>query len=318
MTVITKPPVQAQVQRVQIDLDQSGQRLDHFLQHYWREAPKALCFRLLRTGQIRVNGKRCKPDYRLNPGDEIRLPPVVIDKKPPVANVQPWKPECVFEDECMMVINKPTGLAVHGGSGIDHGLIERLRVTYPHFKLLELVHRLDRDTSGLLLVAKKRQALVQLHAMLREGGVRKVYLAGVQGFWPEGERRTIDLPLHKFTLASGERRVRVDKQQGQASTTRIEGKEAWTDFSLVQAEPLTGRTHQIRVHLASTGYPIGGDEKYAPDAWNRELGKRGLKRLFLHAWKLQLRHPLSGAPLHFEAPLPPELVLFVDKLRKGG
>ncbi|MES2206175.1 MAG: RluA family pseudouridine synthase [Pseudomonadota bacterium] len=312
MHTITKP----HVEYLSIDEDQAGQRLDHFLQHHWKSAPKGLCFRLLRTGQIRVNGKRAKPDYRLAAGDELRLPPVSVEAPPDSSRVERWIPECLFEDDTMMVVNKPEGLAVHGGSGIEFGLIERLRRTYPEFKHLELVHRIDRDTSGILLVAKKRQALVKLHEMLREHKVRKVYLAGVQGYWPEGERKRIELPLFKYVLASGERRVKVDKQQGQPSSTVVEGIEAWPEFSLLRAEPLTGRTHQIRVHLASTGYPIGGDDKYAPDAWNAQLAKQGLKRMFLHAWKLSLRHPISGAPLELEAPLPPELSKFLDILRK--
>lgn len=316
---LTKPVAKPYVEHLQIDADQAGQRLDHFLQRHWKAAPKGLCFRLLRTGQIRVNGKRVKPEYRLMAGDQLRLPPVSLEPLDPSAQarVPAWTPDCLFEDECMMLINKPSGLAVHGGSGIDHGLIERLRARYPEAKHLELVHRLDRDTSGLLLVAKKRQALVRLHEMLREHQIRKTYLAGVQGYWPDGERRRIELPLFRYVLPSGERRVRVDKQDGLASTTIVEGIEGHPTFSLVRAEPLTGRTHQIRVHLASTGYPIGGDDKYAQDAWNTQLAKQGLKRLFLHAWKLVFRHPLSGAPLSFEAPLPEELEQFLKKLRQN-
>ncbi len=312
MSTVIKP----HVEHLRVDSDQAGQRLDHFLQRHWKAAPKALCFRLLRTGQIRVNGKRAKPDYRLEAGDELRLPPVSVEVPEDAPRAQPWTPDCLYEDEAMMVINKPSGLAVHGGSGIEHGLIERLRSRYPECKLLELVHRLDRDTSGVLVVAKKRQALVKLHEMLREHQMRKVYLAGVQGYWPEGERRRVELPLFRYVLASGERRVRVDKNQGLASSTLFEGIEAWPEFSLVRAEPQTGRTHQIRVHLASTGYPIGGDDKYAPDAWNHQLARSGLKRMFLHAWKLSFRHPISGAPMNFEAPLPEELERFLKLQRQ--
>ena len=217
----------------------------------------------------------------------------------------------------LIVVDKPPGLAVHGGSGIAHGLIETLRAARPHARLLELVHRLDRDTSGLLLVAKKRTALTALHAALREGRVRKRYLVLVRGRWRD-ERRTVRLALHKFATRSGERRVRVDEEVGREAVTVFRRREVWRDreppLALLEAELATGRTHQIRVHLAALGFPLAGDDKYGDFAWNRALAKGGLKRMFLHAWKLDFAHPVTGEPMALESPLPADLARFVASL----
>jgi 23S rRNA pseudouridine955/2504/2580 synthase len=218
----------------------------------------------------------------------------------------------VHEDEALIVVDKPAGLAVHGGSGVSFGVIEQFRAARPQLRFLELVHRLDRDTSGLLILAKKRSALTALHAALREGRVRKRYLALVLGRWGEKERR-VDLPLKKYVTKSGERRVSVHRE-GRESRTVFRREKSLRDFTLVSADLLTGRTHQIRVHLAHLGFPVAGDEKYGDFARNRELAKRGLPRLFLHAAELAFTHPVSGEAMELESPLPSQLSRFLDSL----
>jgi 23S rRNA pseudouridine955/2504/2580 synthase len=224
------------------------------------------------------------------------------------------KAPVILEDEALLVIDKPAGVAVHGGSGVSRGVIEQLRLERPEARFLELVHRLDRDTSGVLMLAKRRAALVELHRQLREGQVRKLYLVLVKGVWREG-KRSVKAPLHKYVLASGERRVSVGAE-GLPAHTVLRLQRAWKDYSLLEAELKTGRTHQIRVHLAHIGYPIAGDDKYGDFALNKTLARQGLKRMFLHASKTVIAHPQGGAALALEAPLPPELKSFVDALEQ--
>ena len=303
------------VSRHQIGEDAGGQRIDNYLVKLLKGVPKSHVYRILRSGEVRVNGGRAKPDYRVASGDELRIPPVRVAERPARA-VPPISEELeravLFEDEHLIAINKPSGLAVHGGSGVSFGVIEQLRSQRPNARYFELVHRLDRDTSGVLLVAKKRSALTAMHAELRDGQFKKYYLALVKGVW-RNKKQAVHLNLHKYLLASGERRVAVHVD-GQESHTVFELKQAWRDFSLLRAELKTGRTHQIRVHLAHLGFPIAGDDKYGNFELNKELARNGLKRMFLHAASIGLKHPASGAKLVIEAPLPADLQKFVDKL----
>ncbi len=269
-----------------------------------------------------MNSKRVDASYRLQKGDVLRIPPIrIAHSTADVIAGAEFNAELpiVYEDDALLVVDKPAGIAVHGGSGVSFGVIEALRRQRPHARFLELAHRLDRETSGILLIGKKRSALTALHDMFREGtaggGARttdKRYLVLVSGRWMD-QLRHVKLPLHKYLLESGERRVRV-AEEGKASHTVFRLLGRWQRFSLLEAELRTGRTHQIRVHLAHLGYPIAGDEKYGDFALNRELQKMGLKRMFLHAWKIRFSHPLSGDELQLEAPLPPALENFVRQM----
>jgi 23S rRNA pseudouridine955/2504/2580 synthase len=303
------------VSRHQIGEDAGGQRIDNYLVKLLKGVPKSHVYRILRSGEVRVNGGRAKPDYRIVTGDELRIPPVRVAERP-VRAAPPVSEELeqavLFEDEHLLALNKPAGLAVHGGSGVSFGVIEQLRGQRPNARFFELVHRLDRDTSGVLLVAKKRSALTAMHAQLREGQVKKFYLTLVKGVW-RNKKQAVRLNLHKYLLASGERRVAVN-EDGQDSLTVFELKEAFRDYSLLRAELKTGRTHQIRVHLAHLGFPIIGDDKYGDFELNKLLARGGFKRMFLHAASVGLKHPASGAKLVIEAPLPLELNQFVEKL----
>ncbi|MFN7086772.1 MAG: 23S rRNA pseudouridine(955/2504/2580) synthase RluC [Burkholderiales bacterium] len=295
--------------------DEAGQRIDNYLTKLMKGVPKSHVYRILRSGEIRVNSSRVGPEYRLRPGDRLRIPPVRVAARapraaPPAAGR--LAAHVLYEDEVLMVLDKPAGLAVHGGSGISHGVVEELRHGRPPGVFLELVHRLDRDTSGVLLLAKKRSALTALHEQLRNGRVQKFYLVLVKGAWRD-QKRSVKLPLNKYVLASGERRVSVSGE-GVPSHTVFRLKKAWDEFSLLEAELKTGRTHQIRVHLAHLGYPIAGDDKYGDFVLNKTLAKRGLKRMFLHACKVTIEHPRSGERMTFEAPLPPQLQSFLDRL----
>jgi 23S rRNA pseudouridine955/2504/2580 synthase len=281
--------------------------------------PKSHIYRILRSGEVRVNKGRVGPDVRLAVGDVVRLPPVrtaapARPAKPAVA--RRFGPAILYEDDALIAVDKPAGLAVHGGSGIALGMIEQLRAARPDARFLELVHRLDRDTSGVLLVAKKRSALTALHAQLREGTVDKRYVALVRGPWRDA-KRTVDVALHKFSTRDGERRVRVE-ETGRESTTIFRREKTWPDhdppLALLEAELETGRTHQIRVHLAHIGHALAGDDKYGDFAWNRELAKEGLKRMFLHARQMTFAHPVSGNPMRVESPLPRELARYVAAL----
>jgi 23S rRNA pseudouridine955/2504/2580 synthase len=297
-----------------------GQRIDNYLMRHLKGVPKSHIYRILRSGEVRVNSARAAPELRLKAGDRLRLPPLARPLRPasPVAQQVPaptrFAGRILHEDDALLVIDKPAGMAVHGGSGVSTGVIEQLRRERPQARSLELVHRLDRDTSGVLLIAKKRSALTHLHAQLREGRARKLYLALVKGRWRAG-KQTVKMPLYKYVLPSGERRVRVESWgEGQAAHTTFRPKRAGAEFSLLEAELKTGRTHQIRVHLAHLGHPIAGDDKYGDFELNKALARRGLKRMFLHACRVAITHPASGEPFTIEAPLPPDLAALVDTL----
>ncbi|HYH43892.1 MAG TPA: RluA family pseudouridine synthase [Burkholderiales bacterium] len=294
-----------------------GQRVDNYLTRLLKGVPKSHVYRILRSGEVRVNSGRVGPEHRLKPGDRLRVPPIKTARPAPRVQSAGSGPSrlagrILHEDDALLVIDKPAGLAVHGGSGISAGVIELLRRERAESRFLELVHRLDRDTSGVLVLAKKRSALVDLHRQLREGGAQKLYLALAQGRWTDA-KRNVKLGLYKYVLPSGERRVRV-QDDGQASQTIFRLKRALPAFSLLEAELKTGRTHQIRVHLAHLGHPIVGDDKYGDFELNKRLAAQGLKRMFLHACKLTVVHPATGAPISFESPLPVELDTFLDRL----
>jgi 23S rRNA pseudouridine955/2504/2580 synthase len=279
------------VQLLTVDEGAVGQRLDNFLLKQLKGVPKTLIYRIIRKGEVRVNKGRCKPDTRLQNGDLVRIPPVRVSESVE-SEVRPGildllERAIVYEDDDLIAINKPHGLAVHGGSGLSYGVIEAFRVLRPGLKAMELVHRLDRDTSGLLLIAKQRKALLKLQSLLQSGGIDKRYLAWVDGKWPAGKTE-ITAPLTKNVLRSGERIV-VVSQDGKACLTRFRLLKVEQDASLVEASPITGRTHQIRVHAKFAGHPIIGDAKYCPDETNRSFRDRGVKRLCLHAYLLTIR-----------------------------
>jgi 23S rRNA pseudouridine955/2504/2580 synthase len=274
--------------------------------------PKSHIYRILRSGEVRINGCRVRQTYRLAAGDELRIPPLrMAVSAAPCA--PPGKPlPTVFEDEALMVVDKPAGLAVHGGSGVSFGVIEQLRARRPELGMLELAHRLDRETSGLLIVAKKRSALTALHDMMREGRMEKRYLALVAGQWPNPVQH-VRAPLFKYLTAEGERRVRVSAE-GKPAHSIVRLLKRWQRFSLLEVELKTGRTHQIRVHLAHLGFPLAGDGKYGDFALNKMLEGTGLRRMFLHAARLVFAHPLTGGQLALDAPPPPELQGFIARL----
>jgi len=304
----------AAVVRHRIDGEGAGQRIDNFLLRICKGVPKSHLYRILRDGQVRVNSGRVGPEYRLCAGDEVRVPPLRLDKseRPPVPLGAPF--QVVFEDDWLIAIDKPAGLAVHGGSGVSFGVIEQLRRQRPAARFLELAHRLDRETSGLLLVAKKRAALSALHEQFRRGSVEKQYLALVRGRWL-APLRHVRLPLQKRLTAEGERRVSVDSSGKEAhSIVRLVAR--WENFSLVEVRIETGRTHQIRVHLTHLGFPLCGDDKYGDFALNKALQKQGLDRMFLHAAALATIHPATGARLSLAAPLPSELGGFLARLEE--
>ena len=294
-----------------IDEDADGQRLDNFLIRCCKGVPKSHLYRILRSGEVRVNSKRVDATYRLCAGDKLRIPPIRLAERPTsevddAAKVRVDLP-VLYEDEAMLVIDKPEGVAVHGGSGVSFGVIEALRRQRPQAKFLELAHRLDRETSGVLLVGKKRLALTALHDMFREhgAGADKRYLVLVKGRWMNNTQH-VKLPLFKYLMPSGERRVRVDAQ-GKPSHTVFRLLARWSGMSLLEAQLKTGRTHQIRVHLAHLGFPILGDEKYGDFPLNKQLRPEGLKRMGLHAWRMAFRHPLLGTPVACVAPVPESL-----------
>ncbi|MFH1043961.1 MAG: RluA family pseudouridine synthase [Pseudomonadota bacterium] len=300
------------VRQVHIGSETAGQRVDNFLLRECKGVPKSHIYRILRSGEVRVNSARVDATYRLRQDDRVRIPPLRLGAK-----AAPSKPPRIdlpllYEDEGLIAANKPAGLAVHGGSGISYGVIEQLRAARPEAKFIELVHRLDRDTSGLLLLAKKRSVLTAMHELIRGGQMDKRYLVLVRGKWPSGKRH-VKLKLQRYVTGAGERRVSV-ADEGRESHTVFELERACGDYSLLQAHLKTGRTHQIRVHLAHLGFPIVGDDKYGDFDLNKRLAKQGLKRMFLHAWKLAFVHPLSGDRLKLEAPLPPELENFISTI----
>lgn len=328
-----------QVQSLSIGEDDAGQRLDNYLMRQLKGVPKTHIYRIIRSGEVRINKGRAHADSRLNAGDVVRVPPIRTSERAAekaqtmsamaAAHVPTRDFAILFEDDHLIAINKPAGIAVHGGSGVSFGVIEQLRIARPKAQFLELVHRLDRETSGILLVAKKRSALKNLQDQFRERQTGKVYLALVQGQWP-ANKRVLDRPLHKFLLESGERRVRVtttDDPDAMPSLTLVKVRavgEVQPDitgvtraYSLLEVTIKTGRTHQIRVHLANEGMPIVGDDKYGDFDCNKALARiqNGvpLKRMFLHAWNLRCRHPATEQPLALEAPLPVELAQFLTQ-----
>lgn len=306
----------ATVTKVSIDADTAGQRLDNFLFRKLKGVPKSRVYRMLREGEVRVSGRRAKPDYKLLDGDEVRIPPVRVAQAAPTPPapriVKPLLDRVIYRDDSLLVIDKPAGQAVHGGSGVSLGIIEQLRRELPDARFLELAHRLDKETSGVLVLALKRSALVELHRMLREGETRKTYLTLALGEWREAVRH-VRLALHKYTTEAGERRVLVE-ESGQHAHTIFRRLRVAGGYSLLEAELKTGRTHQIRVHLAALRYPIAGDDKYGDFERNRLLKKQGLKRMFLHAARLEMHHPLSTQALCLEAQLPDDLRGFLATL----
>jgi len=296
------------VAHVVVDEDALGQRLDNFLIGLCKGVPKSHIYRILRSGEVRVNSKRVDATYRLCVGDSLRIPPIRLAERRQSDVDEAAKARVdlpiIYEDEAMLVIDKPEGIAVHGGSGVSFGVIEALRRQRPQAKFLELAHRLDRETSGVLLVGKKRLALTTLHDMFREhgAGADKRYLVLVKGRWMNATQH-VKQPLFKYLTEGGERRVAVDPQ-GKPSHTVFRLLARWPEMSLLEAQLKTGRTHQIRVHLAHLGFPILGDEKYGDFALNKSLKRDGLKRMALHAWRMAFRHPLTAEPLECVAPLP--------------
>ncbi|MCI5067381.1 RluA family pseudouridine synthase [Acidovorax sp.] len=309
---------------VEVDADSAGQRLDNFLIRHLKGVPKTHVYRIIRSGEVRINKGRASADTRVEAGDVVRVPPVRLSEKVAEKAERPAPARefpVLLEDEHLIAIDKPAGVAVHGGSGVSFGVIEQLRQARPQAKFLELVHRLDRETSGILLVAKKRSALTHLQDQFRERETGKTYLALVTGIWP-ANKKVIDLPLHKYLQADGERRVRVttaDDPDGMRSVTLVKVRstaaarpaQGLPAMSLLEVTIKTGRTHQIRVHLASQGHPIVGDDKYGDFDLNKRLQKLAMKRMFLHAWRLQFNHPASGERIELLAELPPELADFV-------
>jgi 23S rRNA pseudouridine955/2504/2580 synthase len=319
MTTTSSPAITSSVQLLEVAPDHAGQRIDNYLRAQLKGVPKTLVYRILRKGEVRVNKGRIKPDYKLQAGDVIRVPPLRLaerDEPAPLAQglLERLEAAIVYEDKALIVLNKPAGIAVHGGSGLNYGVIEAFRQLRPECKDIELVHRLDRDTSGLLMIAKKRSMLRHLHEALRGDGVDKRYLALVRGSWP-AVKKQVRAPLMKSNLRSGERMVEVN----------VEGKDALTLFrvvrrfgefaTLVEASPVTGRTHQIRVHARHAGHAIAGDSKYGDDDFTREVRELGGKRLFLHAHALRVPLP-EGGELKLEAPVDDMWVQTLERLRE--
>jgi 23S rRNA pseudouridine955/2504/2580 synthase len=296
----------AAVRYIEVDEGGAGQRIDNFLVARLKGVPKSHVYRIVRSGEVRVNSGRVEASHRLALGDRVRLPPIRVAAQPEGAgSAKPLELPVLFEDDHILAVDKPSGLAVHGGSGIAHGAIERLRAARPQARFLELVHRLDRETSGVLLLAKKRSALTALHAQLRERDFGKRYLAAVAGRWRD-EKRRVRVSLRKYVTSAGERRVAVD-DEGQEADTIFRLISRGDQASLLEAELLTGRTHQIRVHLAHVGHPIQGDDKYGDFELNKRLAREGLKRMFLHAAEVTFVHPASGERVTVRSPLPPDL-----------
>ena len=340
---VAPQPVQATL--VTVEEDYAGQRLDNFLIRQLKGVPKTHVYRIIRSGEVRVNKGRAQADTRVEAGDIVRLPPVRTSERAEQkaqamaqevarhgasSTVGGYAPAAefpiLFEDDFLLAIDKPAGVAVHGGSGVSFGIIEQLRMARPEADFLELVHRLDRETSGILLIAKRRMALKLLQEQFRERETDKVYLALVGGNWPAGQR-VIDKALHKYLLPNGERRVKVvpnDHPDAMRSITLVKVKSAIdanplapaTPFTLLEVTIKTGRTHQIRVHLAGEGHPIAGDDKYGDFELNKALqrsseGAASLKRMFLHAWSLKFNHPKTRKAVQLQAALPEELQQFL-------
>lgn len=302
----TTPSQTSGVQMLEVPPELAGQRIDNYLRNQLKGVPKTLIYRILRKGEVRVNKGRIKPEYKLQAGDLVRVPPLRLaerDEPAPLAQglLERLEAAIVYEDKALIVLSKPAGIAVHGGSGLNYGVIEAFRQLRPDAKELELVHRLDRDTSGLLMIAKKRSMLRHLHQELRGDGVDKRYMALVRGRWETGKKQ-VNAPLLKNTLRSGERMVEVT-DEGKEALTLFKVLRRFGDFAtLVEARPITGRTHQIRVHARHAGHAIAGDNKYGDEEFSREIRELGGKRLFLHAYALKVPLP-DGGELSLEAPV---------------
>ena len=310
--------IRTQVQFVDIDEDMAGQRIDNFLRNQLKNIPKSMIYRIVRKGEVRVNKKRIKAEYKLKAGDLVRIPPVTIEEKTEdsvpstkLNKVSELEQCIIYEDDHMLILNKPSGTAVHGGSGLKFGAIEALRALRPDARFLELVHRIDRDTSGILLIAKKRSALRHLQAQFREKTVQKYYFALVMGEW-KNSCKVVNAPLLKNEVNSI---VRVNPN-GKASETRFRVLEKFQDATLVQASPITGRTHQIRVHAQYTGHPIAWDDRYGDRRFDAYTGKVGLNRLFLHAANIKFTHPGSEDKMDISAPMEARLEKALTGLRK--
>ncbi|MGC9401489.1 23S rRNA pseudouridine(955/2504/2580) synthase RluC [Vibrio genomosp. F10 str. 9ZC157] len=311
--------IRTKVQFVDIDEDMAGQRIDNFLRNQLKNLPKSMVYRIVRKGEVRVNKKRVKVEYKLQAGDIVRIPPVTIEEKTdePVIStklnkVAQLESNIIYEDEHLLVLNKPSGLAVHGGSGLKFGAIEALRALRPTARFLELVHRIDRDTSGILLVAKKRSALRHLQAQFREKTVKKFYFALVMGQW-KSTCRVINAPLLKNEVNSI---VRVNPT-GKASETRFKVLEKFDDATLIQASPVTGRTHQIRVHTQYAGHPIAWDDRYGDRRFDAYTGNCGLDRLFLHAANIKFIHPSTEELVDISAPMEAKLERVIQSLKNS-
>ncbi|MEP1551721.1 MAG: 23S rRNA pseudouridine(955/2504/2580) synthase RluC [Paraglaciecola sp.] len=306
------------VQFITVDPDLEGQRIDNYLRTLLKGVPKSLIYRILRKGEVRVNKKRVKPEYKLCAHDELRIPPIRVSEPTALPStkldkVSSLEASVLYEDDWIIVLNKPSGTAVHGGSGLSFGVIEGLRALRPQQKFLELVHRLDRDTSGCLLIAKRRSALKNLHEQLRDRKVDKRYQALVAGEWP-ANRFKVKAPLLKNTLKSGERMVLVS-DEGKPSETRYRILELFNQATLVEASPITGRTHQIRVHCLHAGHPIACDDRYGDAEFETRTKNLGLNRLFLHAHSLAFIHPNTEERVSFKAPLELQLINVLKRLR---
>ncbi|QEA12198.1 RluA family pseudouridine synthase [Comamonas flocculans] len=316
-----KPQGAPAARQLVVDAESAGQRLDNFLLRQLKGVPKTHVYRIIRSGEVRLNKGRSSADARLAEGDLVRLPPLRLARQAPAPVAPAREFPILLEDDWLIALNKPAGVAVHGGSGVSFGVIEQLRRARPEAKFLELVHRLDRDTSGILLVARRRSALTALQQQFRERVTGKTYLALAVGTWP-ARLKVIDEPLFKYLQEGGERRVRTTTAQdpdGMRAVTLVKRRsvlaarheQGLPAMSLLEVTIKTGRTHQIRVHLASQGHPIAGDEKYGDFDLNKRLRKLGLARMFLHAWRLQFDHPASGERIELQAELPPELATFI-------
>ncbi|WP_094150138.1 23S rRNA pseudouridine(955/2504/2580) synthase RluC [Vibrio sp. V19_P1S1T109] len=312
--------IRTQVQLIDIDEDMAGQRIDNFLRNQLKNVPKSMVYRILRKGEVRVNKKRIKAEYKLSAGDVVRIPPVTLEQSDQEINTPNTKlskvaelEHCIiFEDEHLLILNKPSGTAVHGGSGLKFGAIEALRALRPEARFLELVHRIDRDTSGILLVAKKRSALRHLQAQFREKTIQKYYFALVMGQW-KSSCKVVNAPLLKNEVNSI---VRVNPN-GKASETRFKILEQFAQATLVQASPITGRTHQIRVHTQYTGHPIAWDDRYGDRRFDAYTAQFGIDRLFLHAANIRFIHPSTEALMDINAPLGTQLEQALVKLRNA-
>jgi 23S rRNA pseudouridine955/2504/2580 synthase len=310
-----------------VDEASETQKIDNFLLKILKNVPKSHIYKILRSGEVRVNKKRVDTTYRLQIDDEVRIPPIAVEGERAPHVIEPKQQQTawldtnvIFEDDALLAINKPSGYAVHGGSGLNFGVIELIRHARPKAKFLELVHRIDRETSGILLIAKKRSALVNMHDMMRHNRIEKKYTMMVEGEWTD-PKKTVELMLKKTFTQGGERRVNViedddhDEDQ-QLSKSIFYLKKVLGPYSLLEAKLITGRTHQLRVQLSHLGFPILGDGKYGDFKLNKLLEKKGLKRMFLHAFSMKMKHPITEEPLELKAPLPRELDAFVSQCHR--